>query len=370
MTNGSSQIRDSAQETPDIEIEPIQSELDDSESSPPVFEIAAYPADFTLDGLDQKLTSGDIKIPPFQRGFVWKLPQASRLIESFMMGLPVPQIFLYTDEEQKFLVVDGQQRLKTVSYFFEGYFGEPTGRGQRRVFRLQQLSEKSKWYNKTFQDLDDRDKRKLKNTVLRAIIIRQLDPDDDTSIYHIFERLNTGGTQLTGQEVRNCVYNGRLNDFLIELNGYGNWRRILGRPHADSRQKDIELILRYMALFHWEPQYQKPMKDFLSKFMRRNRNPVDDFLNVERQRFTGTCDLVIERLGERPFNPRTTLNAAVFDSVFTAFAKNIRTVPNDVAERYAKLKEIQEFNDCTRSATTDPDTVHTRLRLASSMLFG
>src|SRR5438094_9024770 len=120
MINGSSGV-DSTQPTRDLEIEPIQSEIDDSESSPPVFEITAYPADFTLDGLDQKLKSGDIKIPPFQRGFVWNLPQSSRLIESFMMGLPVPQIFLYTDEEQKLLVVDGQQRLKTVSYFFEGY---------------------------------------------------------------------------------------------------------------------------------------------------------------------------------------------------------------------------------------------------------
>ncbi len=366
MSNGSSQVA----EKTDVELEPIQSEIDDSESSPPVFEIAAYPADFTLEGLDQKLTNGDIKIPSFQRGFVWKLPQASRLIESFMMGLPVPQIFLFTDEEQKFLVVDGQQRLKTVSYFFEGYFGEPTGRGQRRVFRLQQLSDRSKWYNKTFQDFDDRDKRKLSNTVLRAIIIKQLDPDDDTSIYHIFERLNTGGTQLTGQEVRNCVYNGKLNDFLIELNDYEDWRRILGRPQADSRQKDVELILRYMALFHGQSRYQKPMKDFLSTFMRRNRNPTDDFLRQEKERFTRTCSSVIKSLGERPFNPRTTLNAAVFDSVFIAFARHNANPPSNIGERYKALLGNPEFDNCTRSATTDADTVRTRIGLAEGILFG
>ncbi len=323
MSNGSSQVA----EKTDVELEPIQSEIDDSESSPPVFEIAAYPADFTLEGLDQKLTNGDIKIPSFQRGFVWKLPQASRLIESFMMGLPVPQIFLFTDEEQKFLVVDGQQRLKTVSYFFEGYFGEPTGRGQRRVFRLQQLSDRSKWYNKTFQDFDDRDKRKLSNTVLRAIIIKQ-------------------------------------------LNDYEDWRRILGRPQADSRQKDVELILRYMALFHGQSRYQKPMKDFLSTFMRRNRNPTDDFLRQEKERFTRTCSSVIKSLGERPFNPRTTLNAAVFDSVFIAFARHNANPPSNIGERYKALLGNPEFDNCTRSATTDADTVRTRIGLAEGILFG
>src|SRR3989442_4826040 len=339
MPNGSV-----ATESNDVQLEQIQSEIDDAESSPPVFEIAVYPADYSVEVLAQKLGNGDIKVPPFQRGFVWKLPQAARLIESFMMGLPVPQIFLYTDEDQRFLVVDGQQRLKSVSYFFEGYFGEASARGQRRVFHLQGLSEKSRWFNKTFQEFDDSDKRKLMNSVLRAIIIRQLNPNDDTSIYHIFERLNTGGTQLTGQEVRNCVYHGRLNDFITELNDYNNWRSILGKPHPDSRQKDIELILRYMALFHWESQYQKPMKDFLSKFMRRNRNPSDDFLRQEKERFTGTCDLIISTLGERPFVPRNTLNASVFDSVFIAYARHAKKTPPDIHQRYERLLTSEEFD--------------------------
>src|SRR5438093_7566497 len=112
----------------DIELEEIPSETEDAESTPETFEIATYPADFILEVLDKKWKAGEIEIPPFQRQFVWKLPQAARLIESFMMGLPVPQIFLYTGEDQKLLVIDGQQRLRSVSYFFEGYFGEASGR--------------------------------------------------------------------------------------------------------------------------------------------------------------------------------------------------------------------------------------------------
>src|SRR4030042_3613232 len=133
----------------DIQIEPIDSEVEDSESTPVEFEIATYPADYTLEVLFQKWKSGEIIIPKFQRGFVWKIYQSSRLIESFMLGLPVPQIFIYTDPEQKSLIIDGQQRLKSIFFFFEGYFGEEDKLGKRKVFKLEEINEKSKWFNKT-----------------------------------------------------------------------------------------------------------------------------------------------------------------------------------------------------------------------------
>lgn len=173
-------------QTSEIKIEPVESEILDEESTPAEFEIATYPADFTLEILHQKLLLQEIVIPKFQRGFVWKMPQASRLIESFLLGLPVPQIFIYTDQDQKLLIIDGQQRLKSIHYYFEGYFGERDKTGKRRVFKLEGLNERSKWIGKAFEDLDESDKRKLKNAVLRAIIVKQLNPDDDTSIYHIF----------------------------------------------------------------------------------------------------------------------------------------------------------------------------------------
>jgi uncharacterized protein with ParB-like and HNH nuclease domain len=102
----------------DIEFERIKSEEEDAESAPPDYEINTYPADFTLEVLYQKWLAQDIEIPPFQRQFVWKQNQASKLIESFLIGLPVPAVFLYTQRaSQKFLVIDGQQRLRSVFYF-------------------------------------------------------------------------------------------------------------------------------------------------------------------------------------------------------------------------------------------------------------
>ncbi len=355
----------------DLELEPITSEDEDYESAPPDYHISTYPADFTLEVLHQKWKSTDeeILIPDFQRGFVWKQVQASKLIESFLVGLPVPAVFLYSERRsQKFFVIDGQQRLKSIFYFFEGYFG-PEISGARRVFRLTGLSPESPFVGKTFDDLRDEDKRRLRNSVLRAFIVQQLDPSDDTSMYHIFERLNTGGTLLTNQEIRNCVYHGDFIRFLNEENAYPAWRRILGKNEPDTRRKDIELLVRFFAMRDIAA-YKKPMKDFLSKFMRKNRDASAEALRASREIFQRTCDEVVTSLGERPFHIRAGLNAAVFDAVMTAFSNRPSALPEDIRGRYKHLIKDVNFEKRTRDSTTDVDTVKERLNQAETVLFG
>src|SRR5437867_3136068 len=119
----------------EIDIEGVQSEASDSDYSPSSYEIVTYPADFTLEVLVQKLKDKEIHVTHFQRQYVWTQKQASKLIESFLLGLPVPPIFLYAEPDEKMLVVDGQQRLRSVAYFFEGWFGQATN-GSRQEFRL------------------------------------------------------------------------------------------------------------------------------------------------------------------------------------------------------------------------------------------
>lgn len=353
----------------ELALEENESEIRDKESSPQQYEIQVYPADFTLEVLYSKWKNGELIIPKFQRRFVWNKNQSSRLIESFLMGLPVPSIFLYTTQDQRNIIVDGHQRLMSIYYFMEGYFGESDLQGKRQIFTISGINESSKWYGKTFMEFEDSDRRKLNNSVLRTIIIRQLNPKDNTSIYHIFERLNTGGTALRDQEVRNCVYEGKLNDLLLELNRSNEWRELLGRPSIDIRQRDVELILRYMALYHKVEEYTKPMKDFLSSYMGENRNPPDEFIKQERDRFLETCRLIKNKLGNRPFNPKGPLNASIFDCIFLAFAKHLDTCPADINERFKKLLEYDEFKKVTSAATTDPPTVKSRMELAEEMLF-
>lgn len=367
MTENLDYLRNSETE---LDIELIYSEQEDYSSSPSEYQITTYPADFTLEILVNKLNSGEIFVPNFQRGFVWKQAQASKLIESFLVGLPVPPIFLYKEiKTNKLLLIDGQQRLKTIKYFFEGYFGEEV-RGKKQIFRLKGLNQSSKWYDNTFDDLEDTDMQNLKNCVLRAFVIQQLNPLDDSSIYHIFERLNTGGTFLNNQEIRNCIYYGALNDLIKEnLNSYSNFRLIIGKEHPDMRMVDQELIIRFFSMLEIE-NYQKPLKDHMSKFMRLNRNPNDLTLSKLETIFKSTCDNVVKALGEKPFHIKRGLNTAVYDCVMVAFGHHIESgVPENIAERYTELIKYLEESKLVSAATTDKDVVLKRFSAANKYLF-
>jgi len=349
----------------DDSFEALQSEADDLDSVPASYEVITYPADFTLEGLVTKFRKGNLFIPGFQRNYVWNIKQASRLIESFLLGLPVPAIFLFVDEKKnEQLVIDGQQRLKTIVYFFDGYFGEEAG-GKKRVFKLTGLNENSPYYNKTYEELEKKDQaafNKLNDSVLRAFVVKQITPNGNTSVYHIFERLNTGGTQLVGQEIRNCVYHGPFNDLLCDLNKLPEWRKIFGSDALHKKQKDVELILRFLA-FHYEGDaYSRPIKDFMSRFMQKHQNANSETLAEFKNIFTTTCRNVLGGLGEKPFHIWSGLNVAAFDSVFTTISKY--GAVDNMPERYSKLVVDEEFVKGVRGATADETIVELRMSLA------
>ena len=352
----------------DLDLEPVTSEDEDYTSSPADYQITTYPADFTLEVLHQKWQTGEIIIPEFQRAFVWKAAQSSKLIESFLVGLPVPPVFVYTERQsQNYLVIDGQQRLKSIFYFLEGNLAE--GSGRKRVFRLSGLNEDSRFLGKTFSDLMDADQKKIKNSVLRSFVVQQLAPDDDTSIYHIFERLNTGGTLLSNQEIRNCVHSGNFVDFLVRLNNNQEWRKILGKSMPDSRKRDIEILLRFFALRDIS-DYQRPMKEFLSRFMRKNRDIPENSLPQSEEIFRKTCARVLESLGEKPFHGRSGVNVAALDAVMVAFSENLEIIPHDIKVRYQSLRLDESFVIRTRQGTTDVAIVRERFNQAKMVLFG
>ena len=107
----------------------------------------------------------------------------------------------------------------------------------------------------------------LSESTLRAIIIRQILPDDNWTIHSIYVRLNTGGTQLNDMEIRRVMFDGRANDFLVRLNENPDWRALIGMPQPAARYRDQELILRILALAEGWQDYRKPMKDFITKYM-------------------------------------------------------------------------------------------------------
>jgi uncharacterized protein with ParB-like and HNH nuclease domain len=351
------------------EVLQIESEDEQAEEVLIEYDIATYPSDNTLNVLVEMWRNGDITIPDFQRGFVWTIKQSSLLIESFLIGLPVPPIFFYIDPENKNLVVDGQQRLLSVIFFFEGYFGHENDKNKRQIFKLTGLNEKSKYYNKKISDLDLSDKRKLENSVLRAINIRQLSPkEENTSIYHIFERLNTGGTPLTSQEIRNVVFRGTFLNKLKSLNSDKGWREIIGKKAPDKHQKDVELILRVFALSNHLNDYEKPMNEFMNKIAKKYKNSESQVIKKFVTNFTITCNIIKDSLRKKPFNVRGPLNTSVFDSVFSVIINNLNKIPKDINKRYEGLLADQTFEEFTSLGTTDTRTVKERFAYVKAKL--
>lgn len=351
-----------------IQDEAVEKNVDDASvqedaevASPVRYVISSYGADYPIDGLVKRIARGDIYVPEFQRGYVWSHAQASRFVESLLLGLPVPGIFLFKEPDtQKLVVVDGQQRLRTLQMYYEGLL-----RG--REFVLRGVSEEMNGL--TYRHMAEEDRRRLDDAILHATIFQQDDPQDDrSSIYLIFERLNTGGTPLAPQEIRSCVYRGALNELVRSLSAHPKWRDIYGPPSL--RGKDQELILRFFALYYNVQNYFRPLKGFLNKYMDDNRNPPEPQITEMRQLFDQVATLAADTLTRSAFRPERNLNAAVLDALFVALARRIKQGP--IAKR-AALKPAadaviatKDFLAAVTSGTTDVNAISRRLDLATA----
>ena len=324
------------------------------------YSITSYGADYPIDSLVQRLDSEDIIIPSFQRQYVWALSQASRFIESLLLGLPVPGIFLSKEfDTQKLLVIDGQQRLKSLQNFYTGLF-------QGKEFALRNVQKK--FEGLTYNKLSPENKRILANSILHATIVRQDAPDDDqSSIYHIFERLNTGGTQLRPQEIRACIYRGEFNDLLNKFAEDKSWKAIYSLP--SNRLKDQELILRFFALYYRYNTYDRPLKGFLNTYMSNNRslklNPKQELEDL----FYISVTFIKEVLGNSAFRRAGSFVVAIFDSVMVGITTRIKKKGkiNNLKEfktRDDQLLSESEYGKNTTGATADQKKVEIRIKLA------
>lgn len=347
-------IEDSASEVIDTSLQ------EDEGISNSKYLINSYGADYTIDSLVQRINRNDIYIPSFQRSYVWTLNQASKFVESLLLGLPVPGIFLSKDEDRRLVVIDGQQRLRTLQRFYKGVFDE-------KNFALRNV--RDNLTGKTYDNLNDEDRRQLDDSILHATIIQQIAPqDNDSSIYHIFERLNTGGTKLQPQEIRASIYYGAFITLLGDLNDYEPWRNIYG--NKNKRGKDQELILRFLALNFMGNKYQKPLNEFLNKFTLMHRDLATPEASEFSQTFKATISTFHQAVGRSAFRSQRVLNAAVFDSVMVGLAKRLAQGSvesmQDVKSAHDELIRNEEFIALYTSSTTDEKNVANRIALSTS----
>ena len=325
--------------------------------------------DFDVSGLVRRLQKQDVLIPSyghgddriisagFQRSFVWTRPQMDRFIESILLGYPIPGIFLVRQADRRYLVLDGQQRLKTLEYFSEGLY-------DGREFSLQNVADQFK--NLTYKSLGEDQRRLFDDTFLQATIVAA----DDTSesleaVYQIFERLNSGGTQLTPHEIRVALFAGSFIDFVEELNKDLNWRTLYGKK--SPRLRDQELVLRIVALYVNVALYRRPLKTFLNRFVAEHRQDKADELEVTiGKNFREAARLLATGSGAGAFRLGSSqINAALTEAIFVGLMR--RLDQGSQVERARLEVEMERLHndeallEAVSRATADEERVRARL---------
>lgn len=363
------------------------------------YDITATPNDFNVSTLFNFIESGAVRIPGFQRNFVWDQVRSSKLIESLILGIPVPQLFLYEQARNRFLVIDGQQRLMSIYYFIKRRFPRKEKRVEIRAifdkegkipdvvlhnddffddFKLK-LSEKlpnqkNKFHGLNYSILGDY-KTQFDLRPIRNIIVKQSSPaDDDSSMYEVFNRLNTGGINLRPQEIRTSMYHSNFYDMLYRVNTDMRWRLILNSPEPDLHMKDIEILLRGFAMLINGGQYAPSMVRFLNQFSRMceaHDEAQNHYLGALFESFLAACDQLPKGAFINLKNNR--FNIAIFEAVFTATCeqafKERRVLvgdldPNDVLA----LERDAQFVKASLEGTTRTANVLMRLNRAKALV--
>lgn len=327
--------------------------------------------DFDVEGLVRRVRNRDIIVPQFgqsdvdvesagfQRGFVWSKSQMDRFIESLLLGYPIPGVFFIRQSDRRYLVLDGQQRLLTLRDFYEGTH-------ENRVFSLSNVSEP--FAGLTYKTLPDELRRTLDNAFIQATIV---DTDGSTesldSIYQIFERLNSGGTQLTAHEIRVALYAGPLIERLEELNQNEDWRVLYGSKSA--RVRDQELVMRVIALYCSSEKYSSPLKTFLNNFAGAHRDGSSTELQSASELFKGASALILAGPGREALRKGAKqVNAAQTEALYVGLMRRLATTAisaDAVGEVSEGLKNNADFEAATSRATANEEAMMTRLRLAT-----
>jgi hypothetical protein len=328
--------------------------------------------DFDVVGLIRRLQNEDILIPSFghedsridaagfQRSFVWNRPQMDKFIESIILGYPIPGIFLVKQPDKRYLVLDGQQRLTTLRCFKEGIH-------EAREFSLRNVANEFKGL--TYKNLPDDFRRQFENTFIQAIIVTSDGSRESmNSVYNIFERLNSGGTQLTPHEIRVALYAGPFIDYIEELNRYSSWRSLYGS--RSSRLRDQELVLRAIALFMNSDNYKRPLKKFLNDFVADNRDAKNPDLNQIRLTFQKATDKIFESAGRESIRLLGSQVTAAFAEVIIAALmdrlSSNETNPSlaDINNAIQMLKNNSDLTVAFTRSTADEEQLTKRLTAA------
>ena len=374
---------------------------DEEENYVAEYDITVSPNDFNINTIFDFIDSGVVNIPGFQRNYVWDIKRASKLIESLLIGLPIPQIFLYEEKKNKFLVIDGQQRLMTIYYFKKRRFPKAEKRVElRKIFDEQggipdsiinnndyfidfnlklpkiKQGQDNQFNNKNFSTLDEDNKISFGYKTIRNIVIKQNAPEDGGSaIFEIFNRLNSGGVNLTSQEIRTSLYHSKFYEMLYDINLNDDWRYFLPSNVPNLYMKDIEILLRGFSMLIYNREYKPSMTMFLNESSRKAKSFNEDKIStlknifiqfIQNMRSLGEANIFRTEAGR--------FNISMFEAIFCAMCEeaytrlNASLVKQTSLENINSLKADQEFKDASLQSTASTNNVGDRIRIAKEKL--
>lgn len=362
---------------------PLEEELNSLELPAGRRTIYTDPADAEIESLYNRFKRGRLIVQPdFQREYVWDTKRASRLIESALLSIPIPIVYISEEPDNKEYVIDGQQRLTSFFSFLDGKF--PDGSD----FKLRGLQVFSELNGKTCSDLSDTLQDTIRYFKLRTVTFKK--ESDENLKFEIFERLNTGSVPLNDQELRNCIFRGPYNDLVHELSRELDFAYLLDLTQPDKRRKDVELVLRFCAFFNATYlKYKPPMKEFLNKDASARRNISASEANSLRTAFKNACQITRSMFGQNAFKrfyrgtekrpngywEAKKFNASLFDVVMYTFAHQEK---NSVYGKMDSIREAlihlmtenQEFIDAIELSTSSVQAVTKRFDLWRGTLDG
>jgi uncharacterized protein with ParB-like and HNH nuclease domain len=337
------------------------------------------PYDYAVRGLMDMIIEGDLKLnPEYQRNYRWDDTQASRFVESLLLNIPVPAIYLNEEKDTKLTVIDGQQRLASLLRFIkpeELEFNPLFNSMLLKPLVLQGLKILSKLNGKTIRELSPEDRSTLLRRIIRSIVI--LNESDSMIKFEVFERLNTGSVKLTDQEVRNCVYNGIFNKLLIKAAEYGKYKELIKLPAKDqNNMKDAELVLRFFAYRDLPEYYSGNYAEYLNDYMEDHRIISNARYQELLDIFQKTVNCCYDILGsgvafQKPNVRANVINGAIYDSQMIVYSY-LPTLEKVSPKQMENIKDatLQTFtNDQYRKSISGGTASSTQIKRRVTSLY-
>ena len=361
------------------------------------YRISSSPVDMIVDSICRQIERGVIRVPRFQRAFVWDKGRASRFIESLALGLPVPQVFVFETKPNQWEIIDGQQRLMSIFLFWKGVFPKKKGVVELHTkitksaggvidtpgafdgenFGKFRLVLPGNLDGLDFHSLDEKMQLSLKT--VRMVVIKPDQPNDRKAAHEIFSRLNTGGIKLSPQQVRLCVHESKFLVAVEDMNQDDNWRALLGGKMLSPTKKDSELILRSFALLAKGESFvagakMGAMPKLLDSFANEMRDIGDDKIALASGLFRGFVKQCKDKDKRIFLGDSGKFSLPLFEAAFCAslkgrFSGNASASLGQVDfSGIDALRKDSAFEEMTRSRTTHRDRVKTRLERAYALI--